>query len=152
MILKYSLVREKGTGREGVVIDHVPDPRSPDNALLTSNVVEFRDVNGYPVNKMCLTHELEVIGFSPHLEALRDSDFDPLVEVVELQEENLVLRQLLKRAGRLATAIRHLVATPLHPDGFHALETVVAALEQYENGCQEFAINGNISDWEIPSE
>lgn len=149
MILKYSLVREKGTGREGVVIDHVPDRRSPDNAFLTHNVVEFRDANGYPVNKMCLSHELEVIGFSPHLESL-DEDFNPLEEVIELQEQVLVLQQLLKRAGRLATAVRHLAATPLHPDGFHALETVVAALEDFESGCQEVAINGSLSDWELP--
>lgn len=150
VILKYSLVREKGTGREGVVIDHIPDRRSPDNAFLTHNVVEFRDSNGFPVNKMCLSHELEVIGFSPHLEAIQDDDFNPLEEVVELQEENLLLKQLLKRAGRLATAVRHLAATPLHPDGFHALETVVEALEHYENGCQEVAINGSLSDWELP--
>lgn len=149
MVLKYSKVREKGTGREGVVIDHVPDQRSPDNAFLINNVVEFRDPNGHPVNKMCLSHELEVIEPSSMIEYFTD-DFDPLVEVVELQEENLALKQLLKRSGRLATAIRHLVATPLHPDGYVALETVLAALHDYESGAQEYAINGNLSNWELP--
>jgi len=147
MILKYSKVRERKTNREGIVIDHIGD--STENALAIENVVEFRDPNGYPVNKLCRTHELEVIDASPMAALFRDTGRDPLEDLVELQEQCLTLQQLLLRAGRLAAAVRHLAATPLAPDGFHALETVLLALDDYEEGCAEVAIKGTLSNWEL---
>jgi len=147
MILKYSKVRERKTGREGIVIDHMGD--STENSFLVDNVVEFRDPNGYPVNKLCRSHELEIIDASPLAGMFLESPRDPLEDLVELQEQCLTLHQLLKRAGRLATAVRGLMATPLAPDGYTALETVLLALDEYENGVQEVAIKGTLSNWEI---